>query len=220
MGELGLNKILGAGCATALAILGLQTLSAGVFGDGGHHGGHAPESIAEWAKKSFPGYYPDIVEEASDDDGEPEPVFDLGLALASADISRGETAFRACASCHSVEQGGGNGTGPNLYGLVGRDVGSVAGFNYSKALQDYEGAWSYEDLNGFLKAPKEYIPGTNMNVATSSDTRRTALIAYLASLDPSAPAYPDPLPAVVEEVVEDIVEEVTDAVVEDAPIEE
>lgn len=206
MGELGLNKIFGAACATALGILGLQTLSAGVFSDGGHHSSHKPESLAEWAEESFPGYHPDIKEVGGEP--EPEPIFDLGLALANADLSRGQRSLGAkCKSCHTWDEGGANGTGPNLYGVVGRDIGSAAGFGYSKSFQDYPGNWTYEELNGFIKNPKQHISGTVMAYnGVSNDNERAAIIAYLASQDAGAPAFPAPLPAVVEEAVGEVVE--------------
>ena len=215
MGELGLNKIMGAAFATALVILGLQTLSGGVFGSGGHHGGHAPESLAEWAKESFPGYYPEIKEVAAGGEIIDE-VFDFGLALATADLARGERSLGGkCVACHSWTEGGANGTGPALYGVVGRDIGSVGGFNYSRAFQATEGDWTYERLDAFLQSPKNYISGTNMSFAgVRNENERAAIIAYLASLQSDAPEFPAPLAQEAAEIVEDVTDGVEAVVTE------
>lgn len=204
MGELGLNKIMGAAFATALVILGLQTLTGGVFGAGGHHGGHKAESLNQWAEETFPGYHPEIKEAVAG--GPPvEEKFDLGLGLATADLARGERSMGGkCVSCHSWQEGGANGTGPALYGVVGRDIGGASGFGYSRAFEAYEGNWTYEELDGFLKNPKQYIKGTNMTYAgVKNDAERASIIAYLASLQPNPPSFPEPLEtAATEDAVE------------------
>ena len=103
MGELGFNKIFGAALATFLFIFGLNEVSTYVFGEGGHHGEHHYECPNDWAKEKFHGYRIDIPCGASADTDE-EPVFDLGLMLASADAAAGETVLkRQCATCHTWE---------------------------------------------------------------------------------------------------------------------
>ena len=118
MGELGLNKIFGALLAVGLVVLGLKEVSTIVFG-GGHHHHHEYESLNSWAESNFKGYRVDIAEVGGA--GEViEEIYDLGALILGADLARGERSFKAkCASCHTIDQGGANGTGPNLYASLG-----------------------------------------------------------------------------------------------------
>lgn len=118
----------------------------------------------------------------------PEPVLAL---IASADIARGEKVSKACAACHNFEKGGPNGTGPNLWGVVGRPAGSAPGFSYSDAMKGKGGEWSYEELNHFLWKPKAYVEGTKMNfIGVKKADDRAALIAWLRSLSDSPRSLP------------------------------
>ena len=119
-----------------------------------------------------------------------EPIGPL-LAAANADNGRA-LAGRLCASCHNFAQGGPNGVGPNLYGIVGKGHAQAAGFNYSaanRALADKP--WDYEALNAFIARPATAMPGTRMAFAGVNNVgQRADLIAYLRSLSPN----PAPLP--------------------------
>ncbi len=121
-----------------------------------------------------------------------EPPAPIGPLLASADVAAGEVlAKRQCGSCHTFNEGGKNGVGPNLYGVVGRKHASVAGFNYSDAVKKETGDWTYEDLNAWLHKPAAFAPGTRMAFAgLKSDKQRADVILYLRSLA----ATPVPLP--------------------------
>ncbi|MBS29367.1 MAG: cytochrome c family protein [Alphaproteobacteria bacterium] len=106
-----------------------------------------------------------------------EPVIPL---LASADAAAGEKAFKRCATCHTVNKGGANKIGPNLYGIVGANKGLTSGFSYSNALTSMAGQWSYPELNAFLTKPKEFMKGTKMNFAGVKSVKdRANIIAYL-----------------------------------------
>ena len=199
MGELGLNKIFGALLAVGLVVLGLKEVSTIVFG-GGHHHHHEYESLNAWAESNFKGYRVDIAETGGA--GEViEEIYDLGALILGADLARGERSFKAkCASCHTIDQGGANGTGPNLYATMGAAKQSHSGFNYSGALGNTEGDWSWERMDAWLENPSSYARGTSMAFAgLKRDDERASVLAYLASYSPDAPAAPEPLPEVVEE---------------------
>ncbi len=107
---------------------------------------------------------------------------DFAEVLASADPGRGERVFNKCRACHKLEDGA-NGTGPHLYGVVGREVGSVPGFSYSGALVEVAEVWSPENLDGFLEDPKGWAPGTKMSFSGLPDVEdRANLIAYLDTI--------------------------------------
>ncbi|GGG42973.1 cytochrome c family protein [Caldovatus sediminis] len=116
-----------------------------------------------------------------------EPITPL---LASADPQNGEAlARRLCAACHTFNEGGRSGVGPNLYGIVGAPHAHVQGFNYSAALRAKEGPWTYEELNAWLANPRAYAPGNRMAFAGMANAQQRAdLIAYLRSISPGAPA--------------------------------
>lgn len=220
MGELGFNKIFGAALATFLLIFGLNELATRLFGEGGHHGEHDYESVNEWASANFHGYRIPIVETSTGADEEDVPVFDLGLMLAGADAAAGEKVLKSqCGNCHTWTEGGSNGTGPNLYAIIGTDIASKSGFNYSSALSGIDGNWTYEQMNAWLTKPQAFARGAKMNLALSSprkDKDRVNVIAYLASLSPNAPAFPDPLPTEINDTIEATEEIVGDTTQADA----
>lgn len=89
---------------------------------------------------------------------------DMPAFMANASAEDGERAFRACRACHVVEEGV-NRVGPSLYGVIDRDIGSVEDFNYSSAMAEKDGAWTYENLDAYLTAPRTWLPGTKMAYA-------------------------------------------------------
>jgi len=102
--------------------------------------------------------------------------------LASADLDKGAKVFGKCKACHKLEDGA-NSTGPTLFGIVERDIGSVDGFGYSGVLNELPGNWTVEALNDFLENPKKYAAGTKMSfkgLAKIGD--RANLIAYLGTI--------------------------------------
>ncbi|WP_040308871.1 c-type cytochrome, partial [Asticcacaulis biprosthecium] len=168
-GDLTLNKILGAGLATGLVIMGVSIGAESIY----HR--EAPEK---------PGYLIEVAEaEEAGGAATVEVLPDWGTVLATADLAAGEAAFKKCASCHNAANGGPNSTGPNLWGLVGRPTASHAGFEYSEAMKAHAGEapnWTYDQLYGFLGAPAKWVKGTKMAFAgIKKPEERIALIAYL-----------------------------------------
>jgi len=187
MDTMKLNKI-----AAAILLAGVVAMTTGFVtrlihpaAGGGHQGAdHGDE-------KRVLGAY---VQEAAAGHGEPakpagpEPVAAL---LASADIAAGEKAFKKCAACHSADKGGSNKVGPALFGVVGNDIATAAGFAYSDSLTALPGNWTYASLNAFLYKPKEFAKGTKMAFAGLRKTAdRANIIAFLRAQDDS----PEPLP--------------------------
>ena len=118
----------------------------------------------------------------------PDPIEPL---LASADASAGEALVRRCTACHTLEKGGANRVGPNLFDIVNADKAHIDGFAYSTAMAEAEGTWTYENLSRFLFSPRDYTPGTKMNFAgLRRDADRANLIVYLRTLSDN----PAPLP--------------------------
>lgn len=105
----------------------------------------------------------------------------LNTLLASADPAAGEKIFAKCAACHTVNQGGANGIGPNLYATVGEPIGQgKGGFAFSDALKSKGGAWTFDALDHWLKSPREFAPGTKMTFAgLGNPADRANLIAWL-----------------------------------------
>ncbi|MFO1012378.1 MAG: cytochrome c family protein [Caulobacteraceae bacterium] len=98
----------------------------------------------------------------------------------TADIENGQRKFALCRSCHTINQGGANMTGPNLHGVFGRKAGSLAGFNYSDAVKAAGFTWDGPHLDQWLTDPRGFMPGTRMTFAGLRDPKdRTDLIAYL-----------------------------------------
>ena len=128
-----------------------------------------------------------------------EELAPIAPLMASADPAAGETVFKKCASCHSVDPSGTNKVGPGLYGVVGRPVASHEGFNYSAGMKEHVSVdpdWTYEALNHFLHAPKKYVPGTAMGFAgLKKEEDRANVIAYLREQAADPVPLPDPAAA-------------------------
>ena len=104
------------------------------------------------------------------------------------DVAKGEEVFKQCSACHSIEQGGANGTGPNLWATMGKPVAEHAGFGYSDALKGKDGTWTFEEMDAWMLSPKKYAPGTKMTYAGISDpVKRGSVIAYLNSKGSNLP---------------------------------
>jgi cytochrome c len=115
----------------------------------------------------------------------------LPALLAKANPEKGASEAKKCAACHSEEKGGAIKIGPPLWGVVGRDIASVDGFEYSEALRSKEGQWTFENIFEFIHGPKAWAPGTKMTFAgIKSPEDRADLLVYLRTLSDQ----PVPLP--------------------------
>lgn len=163
-----------AGCAAAL---GLSIASGMIFHSG------PPEK---------PGYPVEGAAEAGG--GGAAAAVPIATLLATADVAKGAEVFKKCAACHTVNQGGANGIGPNLWGVIGKKHGHLPGFAYSSALTGIPGNWDFDAMNAWLTSPRKYAPGTKMTFAgLGSAEDRANVIAYLNSQGsnlplPAAPA--------------------------------
>ena len=100
--------------------------------------------------------------ETSSENLESENIMAL---FASTSANDGAKIFKKCAACHSIAEGGANKIGPALWGVIGRKAGAVSDYKYSKAMAAHGKVWSFEEMNGFLIKPKEWIKGTKMAFA-------------------------------------------------------
>lgn len=172
------NKIAGAGLLVALVLVAISTIGNALVHPRDSDKGAAVVTAAatpEPAAAAKPA----------------EPPVPIGTLLATADAAAGVKVFKKCKACHTVDKGGKNKIGPNLWEVVNSEAGKRAGFSYSKAMAAKGGTWTYEDLGAFLTKPKAYLPGTKMAFAGLKKVKdRAAVIAYLRSLSDS----PAPLP--------------------------
>ena len=174
-----LNKIIAAILMVALLVIGLGKIADGVF----------------YVKKpKNPGYQVEIESQVASGTSETTEVVekvDIAAIMALGDIASGEKIFKKCAACHSIKKGGKNKIGPALYNVVGRKVGGVNDYKYSKTLASYDREWTFEELNGFLKKPASYLKGTKMSYAgLRKEKDRASVIKYMNQNSDS----PKPLP--------------------------
>lgn len=192
MGDLFFNKLAGAIIGIGLLIMGLMELSNRLFEV------HPPETLAYAVEL-------DAVAPVVQEEEEDGPV-DFGVLLANADVSSGERVARRCASCHTFEEGGGNGTGPYMWDVMGRDVAGVDGYGYSSAMVSYaEGGrvWGFQNMYDYLENPRSYVEGTAMSFAgLRNQEDRINIIAYMRTLSGDPIDLPAPLAAAVEAVEE------------------
>jgi cytochrome c len=104
-------------------------------------------------------------------------------AANAADAKSGQEIFSRCAACHTVQKGGPNGLGPNLFGVVGRKAGSKPDFSHSAAMKHAGFSWTPQKLDAYITHPAEVVPGNRMAFAGIPDAKQRAnLIAYLSTL--------------------------------------
>ncbi len=175
-----LNKILGAILGTLLFVMGVGFLTEAIYHPSATGPGYA---LAE----------PEGGGEGGDGGDEPATI-SIGTLLASADAAQGADQAKKCGACHDFSEASVNKTGPGLYDVVERVIGSHPDFAYSPAMLEHQAAgdtWTYENLDHFLASPKGFIPGTKMTFAgVKNDQERANIIAYLSTLSASPKPFP------------------------------
>jgi len=183
MSDLTLNKILGAVLATGLVIVGTGQLT---------------DIIFKYEAPAKQGYA--VVPDVPAAGGAAAPVelpIDWGTELPKADVAAGKEVATKCQACHNLDQGGPNMTGPNLYGVLGRQPGTHPGFAYSDGMKAFgakQPIWDFEHVNDFITSPQKYIDGTKMTfVGLKQRQDRINVLAYLHTLGSNLP-IPAPKP--------------------------
>ena len=164
-----INKIVAAVLLVALLVIGIGKLSNVIF-------------YVE--KPKTPGYAVEAEQVSTNNTQSTiettEEKIDIAALMAMGNVNDGEKIFKKCAACHSIIKGGANKIGPALYNVVGRKVGSVDDYKYSKALNEYKKDWTFEELNGYLIKPAKWIKGTKMAFAgLRREQDRASVIKYL-----------------------------------------
>ncbi len=120
------------------------------------------------------------------------PIAGLLKTAAAPNVEAGKAVFKKCAACHTVDKGGENKIGPNLWGIIGRPIGKHPGFNgYSDAIKSKGGNWTWEQFAAYIWKPAENIPGNKMAFVGIQDPQDLAdLMAYTRTLADSPPALP------------------------------
>ena len=179
------NTIAGWVLAAGIVALGTSIASGMYFAS------HEPEK---------PGF--EVADAAPAEGGGAAAKVDIATLLPSADAAKGAEVFKKCAACHTVNSGGANGIGPNLYATLGEGIAQgKGGFAFSDALKAVGGKWDFDKMNAWLTSPRKFAPGTKMTFAGLGNPQdRANVIAYLNAQGsnlplPAAPAAGAAAPA-------------------------
>lgn len=177
------NTIAGWTLFSGIVALGLSSIAGHYFEAG------------KFEKLEKPGYKIAGVSDDEEKGGAAAAPFESFLA--TADVAKGEASFKKCMSCHTIDQGGANGQGPNLYGILGDNIAEGrGGFAFSDALKGKFGKWDWTSLNSWLENPSAFASGTKMSFAGLTDPQERAnVMVYLNSKGsnlplPAVPAAP------------------------------
>lgn len=162
--------------AVAAALLATACSESG--GEAASKGG-APETAASPAQPAAP---------AADAEAQTLRA-SLPAPYDTADLANGKRQFAKCRSCHTLDEGGADMTGPNLHGVFGRTAGTKPGYRYSDALKTAGFAWDADKLDRWLADPRGFLPGNKMSFAgVKAEKDRVDLIAYLKTQTGYRPA--------------------------------
>jgi len=180
-----LTKILGAALVTALVAMVASFAGNILVPEGGQGPAHGagPVAAAGHGGNGGAGQAPEAAKDP--------PVAQL---LAAADLESGKKLSRRCVQCHTLEKGGANKLGPNLYGVLGRDRGAYPGFSYSAGMKAAGGKWTYAALYAYLRKPNAAVKGTKMSFKLPKASHRANLLFFLRTLSDSPLPLPAPKP--------------------------
>ena len=165
-----MNKIIVSIVLTIILVLGINKITDVIFYV------EKPEKSA-YQVASITTVVSTTAAETNSENSESASIIALFASTSSAD---GAKIFKKCAACHSIAQDGGNKIGPALWNVLGRQAGSVSNYKYSKAMTAHGKVWSFEEMNGFLIKPKDWIKGTKMSFAGLKNAKdRAAVILYM-----------------------------------------
>ena len=165
-----MNKIIASIVLAIILVLGINKITDAIFYV------EKPEKSA-YQVASITTVISKTADETNSENSEPGSIIALFASTSSAD---GAKIFKKCAACHSIAQDGGNKIGPALWNVLGRQAGSVSNYKYSKAMAAHGKVWSFEEMNGFLIKPKDWIKGTKMAFAgLKNEKDRAAVILYM-----------------------------------------
>ena len=160
-----INKIIAAVIVISVVIFGITKIS---------------DIIYYVEKPSQSAYKVEFAETDSTKASTAVEAVDISALLAMGSVDHGKKVFKKCSACHSIKKGGRNNIGPALYNVLGRNMGALEDYKYSKALIAFGKDWTFQEMNSFLIKPASYIKGTKMAFAgLKKEKDRASVILYM-----------------------------------------
>ena len=171
------NKVL---CAILSAILVL--LLSSFIGELVYHPNKSKDKVSYLIEENLP--KDDVIKENYTEEKKSISSEDIELLLKQASLEDGEKFVnKNCAACHSFQLPVKNKIGPSLAIIMNREIGSLNGYKYSKALKENELKWSHKNLYLFLENPKGWAPGTKMSYrGISKQVDLLNVLKYLSNI--------------------------------------
>ena len=162
-----INKIVAAVIVVFLVIFGIGKIS---------------DIIFHVEKPNTSAYKVEVSTASSSQDLNAGEIVDITALLAMGNLDHGNKVWKKCSACHSIKKGGRNNIGPALYNVLGRNMGALEDYKYSKALIAFGKDWTFQEMNSFLIKPASYIKGTKMAFAgLKKEEDRASVILYMNS---------------------------------------
>jgi len=160
-----INKIVAALLVVFLVVFGIGKISDMVF---------------QVEKPNTSAYKVELAETDKTKGSSSVQAVDIAALLALGSVEHGQKVFKKCSACHSIKKGGRNNIGPALYSVLGRNMGALEDYKYSKALIAFGKDWTFDEMNNFLIKPTSYIKGTKMAFAgLKKEKDRASVMLYM-----------------------------------------